>query len=116
MRFACYFASTYEISSSLEDHKPTHIIGVPFGYTYTRSNFSVCVLGVLVCVLAKTFNFVMIYPSKLCEILICCIKTCLEQGLGAGSSKIFKILSPNVHASALVCVESSVVQDFVFGS
>ena len=116
MRFACDYAFTYEFPSSLESQKPTHIIGVSFNYTYTRSNFSVCVLGVLVCVLAKIFTLMMIHPSKLCEILIWCIKTYLEQVLGAVTSKISQKVYPNAHASILVCVESSVEQGFVFGS
>ena len=58
----------------------------------------------------------MIYPSKLCEILIWCIQTYLEQVLGTVTSKISQKVYPNDHANILVCVESSVVQYFVFGS
>ena len=47
----------------------------------------------------------MIYPSKLCEILICCIKIHLEQVIPADQVQKFSKTSSLSHAKVPSCVE-----------
>ena len=55
----------------------------------------------------------MIYPSKLCEIFICCIKTHLEQILGAHVKNLMKTNFFS-HARVPTCVESHFEHNAMF--
>ena len=58
----------------------------------------------------------MIYPSKLCEILICCIKIHLEQVIPADQVQNFSKTSSFSHANVLSCVELHDEHNAMFGS